>query len=494
MFAEIFLFGILIILLIVALIITEAKYTNINYIQHEIPKFNVNIKFDEYPKTINVENRYDCNANKLRECKLDDPSTLFGCKELNVKCVHFKENTDFWENGNTIVIPKNINKDTGYALSIVKTYESCNPFHGDLVLVTLDIHSNDYMLICSCKQPGFIGNDNLLGSCSDVFICNGDIDDINQPLESISCKCKNNEINDRQTNGVPFCRKMLIKEANDKHKDWTNLVNWSDKSVISKSIFNPTIRDNLNVNKLLNPCTKSLISEDEVYGGSYKPTYNTCTTKDYGLSVNIGLFDNAQHDDTLTSGVVFGGERVDFKISSVDAVIPTGKWKSLRFIDNVGGVRRKINVETTLPFLKNMKTVYVNTRDNIGYGESNQMIMSTNDQMLGGKCNGEWPMYSCYLSEYYSKTISGIPNAGYRSAPGSFIWGTETWENAEQIMNSGLVITKHGLSIDHKYFNSIPSFKSYGLQLCASDNHSCINGPLSFKDDDDYRLHASLLS
>lgn len=54
------------------------------------------------------------------------------------------------------------------------------------------------------------------GSCSTVHICDGLIDDINQPLEKIKCICKPYETNVRYTDLVPACKTLTINEANKK--------------------------------------------------------------------------------------------------------------------------------------------------------------------------------------------------------------------------------------------------------------------------------------
>jgi hypothetical protein len=111
-------------------------------------------------------------------------------------------------NGEKILIPKNNDANEGYAMSIGHLADACNPYHGDLVLIAADNDGRDHMLVCQCKNPGFIGNDHILGNCEDVRICDdGKIDDINRPLAMINCVCSSDtyQISDREeVQGVPF--------------------------------------------------------------------------------------------------------------------------------------------------------------------------------------------------------------------------------------------------------------------------------------------------
>lgn len=104
---------------------------------------------------MDIDNSYDCNVNSLRVCCLDDKTSLFGCKELLDKCVHF--NTQY-EDG-VIIIPKNKNPNEGYAPAVNNINHACNIYHGDFMLVTTSQnYSNDYRFICKCKYDGYIGN------------------------------------------------------------------------------------------------------------------------------------------------------------------------------------------------------------------------------------------------------------------------------------------------------------------------------------------------
>lgn len=488
----------MLVIVIITIILTEHKHRKFQWKDREIPIFSTDIKFNEYPTTINLENKYDCNAHSLRECKLDDPTTLFGCKELSVQCKHFEKDIEFWENNESYTIPKNIDKNTGYALSISALSETCNPYHGDLILITADPNSNDYMLICMCKNPGLVGNEHILGPCENVYICNGKIDNLNQPIDKISCSCENTQVNDRYENGIPVCRTMNILEANDKYTDWSNLINWGDKSIVAKTVYSPTVKDNVRSSKLLDPCVNSLIEDITIPNAYYNSVKKTCHFKDYGYPVRTNILDtNDPNNDKLGNGVVSGKEVTEFKLNSVDSVLPTTKWRKLRLIDNVGGVRRQINVETSLLPYKPDKTLYVNFPPNVGISDDSQIMITTKDEMYNGKCEGSWPSYDCYMEDYYKYRKYGVPYPGWRPPPGTFLWGTDHWYQSESLVYDGLAITSNGVSINQENFNRFSNVRTFGLQLCNSTvdfDTPCYNGPLSFVNEEDYKKHNNVVT
>lgn len=79
-----------------------------NLTRYSMPDF----RYEEFPRTVDIENSYDCNIESLKTCKLDDQTSLFGCRELLVKCVHFDKDTEF--NNGEVVVPKNKNTNEGY--------------------------------------------------------------------------------------------------------------------------------------------------------------------------------------------------------------------------------------------------------------------------------------------------------------------------------------------------------------------------------------------
>lgn len=268
---------IILVLTLILVYYIKNNIKNITYQDLEIPKFSSNVVLPEFSNQINIENKYDCNVETLRECKLDDPTTVFGCKEFTARCHHFDKDTEFIQNENTVIIPKNKDENTGYALVLTKLIDQCNPYHGDLVLVTASAESNEYTLLCRCKNPGLIGNLDLFGSCSEVFICDGSIDDLNKPVEEINCKCEKPYIASRyESDKIPYCKIPTILEANTLYNNWDDYITFKQPTLDINNFLN-TYKDNLKITKLLNPCAVDLVDVntnlnnkvDVNYGCSY---------------------------------------------------------------------------------------------------------------------------------------------------------------------------------------------------------------------------------
>lgn len=157
-----------------------------------LPKFHFDIEFDPFPSTINVDNPYNCTPTDLKTCDVRDSFSCFGCKNLVANCIHYDKDTTYIDfDGNKSIIKANATEFEGYCMVAKTLSETCNPFHGDLVLTQLSADATVSGLICDCKFPGFIGNTQIGGSCSDVFICDGKIEDLNQLLDKIKCKFDN---------------------------------------------------------------------------------------------------------------------------------------------------------------------------------------------------------------------------------------------------------------------------------------------------------------
>lgn len=476
------------VLIVASVFMAEKRMKPLQYREQPIPKFNVRVQYNPYPSTVDLGNRYDCNAKSLHKCLTDDITTLMGCKELTVRCHRFNEDTNFHDNGVVSVIPKNVAPNEGYALSIGTIADNCNPFHGDLVLISNTVESEDYILGCRCKNPGYIGNENVLDSCNTVHICGGKIDNIDQPLEKINCVCDVTETSVRYSDGLPVCKPITVLEANEKFDDWSHIVPWSSDRLIDKRVYNATVRDNLKTNRLLDPCANSLTDATQpIPGAYYNEMLKTCSYTDYGLPVRTGALE--QNKDTATS-------------KTIDGALPSGRHKYLRMIDNVGGKRKVVNVRTTVNL--NLDTGGPSDQETeanitlpapLGIGQRAQFSLSTADQMLGGRCTGVWPYYDCVMTEYFSRNVFGVPTSGYRAPPGAFLWATEYWDNAERMMSSGLVGQYTGLVLDNKYLDATgDTTLYYGIKLCHKDEVECYNGMLSFNNKEDYTRHRNILT
>lgn len=471
-----------IIILIYALFIgyNLQLFKNQNVATTELYEFNVDVEFKQQT-SVDIENNYDCNAKSLHTCDINDASTLFGCRELTVRCQHFDKDTEFKENGKIFIIPKNTTKTEGYALAITNVAESCNPYHGDLVLVTLNSNSNDYMLICSCKNPGYIGNVSLLGSCENVFICDGKIDNINKPLDKINCQCDKHEHSLRYNDGLPTCKPLLVKEANELYDDWSNYVDWISDRKININIFNKTIQQNLKTSVLLNPCASSVHDlSEKIPNGRYSSVTKTCVFENYGYPVRNGLL-----NDSKT------------KFSPVDGGLNTGEYDSIRVSGNVAGVKQFGAIKATMNFYDGKMADMIVPND-ITVGQNTQLdIKIINNNVWGPSCEVRSAFafrWNCWLRNqprYYDKNI---PRFGFSPLPD--LWSQrELWNATETAFNDSFYIdTLTGVHVNQRRLNDSEhigySTLGYGLKLSKRGN----GGLISLSNEDDWKLHYNTIT
>lgn len=232
--------------------ITKTKSVEIE--QKELNKFTTDVVFEEYPRTISIGNNKTCNLDTLVPCKMDDPTTVFGCSELLVKCQHF-ENDIVWKHsdGTEKIIPKNETSNDGYCLVIGEASEACNPYTGDFVLATIDPSSNEYALICNCKNPGFIDKTTLLGNCDHYYICDGKVKDKNKHIEDLECECTDKTQFSSSEFGYPKCKTYTFLEAKQQNIPIESIVDLP-KRYMDINYMDPIYRDNMSSKYIINPC------------------------------------------------------------------------------------------------------------------------------------------------------------------------------------------------------------------------------------------------
>lgn len=454
-----------------------------------IYEFITDIEFDEYPSDINVENKYYCNAKNLRTCDMDDPlKVLMGCKELRVLCKHFENDTEYHENGEIpITIKKNKSTKEGYALSVTSVAKSCNPYHGDLILVSLNSDSTEYMLICQCKNPGYIGNNDVLGNCTTPNICNGKVKDINKPLNEIECVCNDLEKNKRYDDGVPVCSKMTVNEANEKYTDWTDYVDWKNARLIEKGVFNTTISGNLNIKKLLDPCRNSILdSTIEIPNGLYNYQFKTCQSKSHGLPIN--------NDTLMKSDHVSKHYNREIKYHTFDGFIHTNENISVRFTDNIAS-KDQIGALRTNVLIDGLGDGFYKLPQSSGFNESSQLYFPLEMYALAGYCEASGLTYNCKFGFYQAENFNGMPSTPYWKPPSGFLWGTELWEKFCKMVPYGVGYGPEGMTLSNPEFYALDSTRNYGMQFCNSNiENNCKNGVLSFRNNDDYKQHKAILN
>lgn len=487
---EIFLYVILVIFYLYTIYISQKILKPFEKTAKALNEFSTDVEFDEYPSEVNVENKYYCNARNLRVCDMNDPlKVLMGCKELRVVCKHFEKNTEYHENGEIpVIIEKNKAPNEGYALSVTSVAESCNPYHGDLVLVSLNNDSTEYMLICKCKNPGYIGNVDVLGNCTTANICNGKVLDINKPLNEIECVCNNLEKNKRYDDGVPVCVKMTVNEANAKYLDWTDYVDWKNARTIEKDIFNTTIKGNLNVKKLLDPCRNSVLdSTIEIPNASYNNQYKTCQSKSHGFPIN--------NDTLVKSDYVLPGSERKIPYHSYEGFIHTdGQNISVRLSDNIGGKNQIGAMRTILP-IKDMGDGFYKLPPSPAFQDKSQLYFPLEMYSLAGYCEASGLTYNCRYGFYQAENYDGMPSTPFWPPPPGFLWGTQLWTDFCLMVPYGVNYTEAGVLLNKKFFYARDSTRSYGMQFCNKNiENNCKNGVLSFRNNEDYKQHKAILN
>lgn len=483
-------FNILIILIIICIIIavvliSKNKVKELIFEQKEIPKFSVDLQFDPYPQTVNIENKYDCNIKSLRTCDIHDSTTLFGCKELIVRCHHFEEDTPYIENNETTIIPKNSKPEEGYALAITAIAQACNPYHGDMTLVAADADSTEYMLVCSCKNPGYIGNESLLDNCTSVFICDGKIDNLDQPLKNINCLCDEREKTVRYEDGLPVCKDLLVHEANEMYSDWSNIIPWNSYRQMSTSNFNVTISGNLKTSRLLDPCRNSIHDTTvEVPDASFNTLKNQCQLRGYGFPVVNGLLRYTQATD------------VDKKDVGISAVLATGAYDRIRFSDNISGERKIFGlVIDGLPFVNDFNSqIVVHPPNGIGLSMQNGISFDSKSRFVGPTCYDYWPTYDCdNMTDRASFFTDGLAFPNGRRCPTMFLWSRGDWEDHEFLIARSFGLDTRGIKMSAIKLANIDSLHTYGVQWSAktSDEYT---GLLTFANKSDYNIHKNTLT
>lgn len=475
----------------------NARFAPLSKTEVAIPEFSTNVVWDPYPRVVNIENAYDCNAKSLRKCDISDPTTLFGCRELTARCHHFDRDVTLRdEAGVESVIPKNSSANEGYAMAITDLAKACNPYHGDFVLVTQDSDNDEYMLICSCKNPGYIGNEHLLDNCESVFICDGKVDDVNQPLDQLNCICPINEHSVRYETGLSACKPLLVHEANKKYPNgWTNLVPFIHSRQLPLRAFNATVRDNLKVDSLLDPCRSSLNDMSiEIPNGRYDSFLKSCAVSETGYPVELGTLDGPRAPEKrVIPGLPSGRESET--IAGIGAVLATGLYEFIRFTDQIAGKRKLGVVKAPMTFNNGeSSSVLLRLPENIGVGEWSQIYIETPDRFVGGRCEGNWPNYNCYMYEYFSYKNHGIPLSGKRDPPGTFLWGTENWVNSEGLAQASVLPNITGVLIKQDQLTKLDAPMLYGLYLTTARTGK-FSGLLGFKNWDDYhRVHLNSIT
>ncbi|UDM55382.1 Pif-1 [Phenacoccus solenopsis nudivirus] len=405
------------------------------FIESDLKRFKTDIEFNDYPENFKITNKYDCNVRSLRPCKMDDVRTLYGCRELNVKCHHFSTDTKHYKpDGETVeyVIPANETPNDGYALAITSITENCNFYHGDLVIVSQSVDSKDYLMVCRCKKEGFIGNDHLLGNCTSIRICNGKVKDINVPFEKIECVCASYEKS--KVHGIaPACATLTILEANKQYEDWSNIMPYpSDVKLMNIKYFNASIRDNVNVNFLRSTCSYSLLDPSQkLENVVFDVGRNTCRFMS-GMHIPVRKLLLQESEKQLARNKQTYKDKIEC-LAMYDAVLPSStKFLKAIVSDHVMNARQTLALVTEIPFAEENPHQYkrVAVGHDVGFSTNGIVYSSLRDKFYRGECYHYWTQmsYHCELKVMdCTFGYGGIPKATTeKCCP----WGGDNWYKA----------------------------------------------------------------
>lgn len=476
------------------------------------------IEFDPFPaESIDITNQYECSAETQRKCVVGDFTTLVGCKELLVECHHFENDVNVnQDNKFKFTIPHNTSPKEGYALAITaKPFEKCNSYHGQYALVALNETSKEYMLVCVCTQPGYIGNEHLLGNCTSVYICNGKVDgDINRPLKEIKCKCNALQLSSLEAD-LPVCKEMTVEKANANFEDWTDFVLWDSRETLHPKYFHKDIA-NLHVKKLLNPCVYSIHDGiTRVPNARFDNVTGGCVTLNYGFPVVNSLLDSdtrqayAEKVKLDDADLNEDQRKVEMKkYKRVDSVLYTNEYQKVRFTDAVNGQRSIIGLMVnglgpsiagfaSMPLV--LSVPYGVTFGGTG-SQASLTLTARPEHFMGPRCETQLVLsslafgYKCEFRNAYYADLYGLPRPTYTSVDwGHIFWGYQFWEDVNLLVTRGIRQTyAHGFVFSNETIRAVTGNQIYGVIFVSEKNHDKQdgNGILLFHEEESHKIHA----
>lgn len=269
----------------------------------------------------------DCSPAAKQICKLDDPSTWANCRQAPVTCKHFTRDVIY----NGVKLERN-RLNEGYALASIDNTINCNPYTGDLVLVDNAKSTNlepKYNFMCACKYPEAIGKTTMYGDCDKVYMCNGQIENINRPMQQMNCKqdveSKLKYIQVRDKNKLPMLKpkplsaftsddwKYSLRSTSSKKRRLMPVSGLHDRAV---EVFGSK------TNQLIDTCSVSMFGDST--GRTYSAKANGCQsgphTIPYTVDNDVNKTSNMFKDSTAADGImpidyqavrIGGGYRVD---------------------------------------------------------------------------------------------------------------------------------------------------------------------------------------
>lgn len=306
----------------------------------ELAKFSYDIYFNGPPDTIIIENGEPCTPETLKLCNINDQTSCNGCNSLLARCMHIETESKYINfEGVEIMIPPNSNSTEGYCFTQANPNQLCNPYHGDLVLVQEYPNTPEVMLICECKNPGFIGKTTLLGACDEVFVCDGKVNNLNVPFEQITCKCDDKSIQ-QKIDATPVCVEKSVKDYTYTEADFIN----EGIETLEIKCFAPSIRNNINATHLKNPCKYCLLTGVYIENGKVHEFTKEDGTVTYQCMLSETLFNGIPIRRSDRYRILEGDEGPDAIINiNYNNIIVYGYIEHPKFESMSMGVNMELN-------------------------------------------------------------------------------------------------------------------------------------------------------
>lgn len=339
-------FSFICVILIIFLKLTLTDF-NTRFTQHieknsidELEKFSYDIYFNPPPSAIVITNPDTCNVETLKLCDTLDSFSCSGCQDLTSTCLHLDVETKYTDAaGVETLIPPNATPTEGYCLVRSNPKQLCNPFHGDIVFVQEEVGSDKIMVICECKNPGYIGKTTITGACDQVFICDGKVKDINVPFESIECVC-DEKTTPATYNNTPVCLEKAVKDYEFSAEDFTI----RNKDSVEITVYSKEIQSNYKGTHAINPCTYCLLTGAPMSNA----TLVSYTDANGDLAYQCALLNESKPGlpvrRSQLSRVLLGSEGADAVINiDINNLLIYGYISSPKFEDVIVGVNMDKN-------------------------------------------------------------------------------------------------------------------------------------------------------
>ena len=420
------------------------------------PFSNPDVRFDPFPNSIDINNPHKCTGTEPRICNLTDGFSCIGCQSLFARCVEITDDISFFRPDGTKTTLPRTDPGYGYCLTIDDELNVvCNVFHGDLAIIQLSPDAPESMFFCNCRAPGLIGNESILGACDTVFMCNGNIDKLNQPLDDINCVCDKSQLSVRRGD-IPSCRTKTVDEASrDGTLSSLNLAPRIQMSLpATRDNFNTTIVDNINIDMMLSPCgfcpvtgaripnhTLGNVPSSTFCTITYDAAFKSSRNEYFGIPYRRNRFNRLLRGDGGPDCVlgVYWYEVIIYTRLNIDADNNFIQRMIFKFEYSINNHQFYTNMR-----LDPTKKYAIKTDDLLLNVHILIPELTNQESVPGSRCTSTWPFYTCLWEpngtipnvftmppgadiDTVSRNSNRIFMFNRQNIPSGLLWGTDQW-------------------------------------------------------------------